>query len=373
MKQFCCLALFWQLCSTIAGAGEFLVYFGTYTGPKSQGIYVSRFDAADGKLSAPELAAEIQNPSFLALHPDRRHLYAAGEMSSGGAVSAFMVDAKTGRLSPLNRQASGGKGPCHLALDATGKSVLVANYGSGSIAALPVKADGALGEPATTIQHAGSSVNAKRQAGPHAHFICASPDNRFALTCDLGLDQILAYDLQPATAKLVPANPPFVRTAPGAGPRHLTFSPDGKFVYVINEMAGSISAFTYEPGSARLTGVQSISTLPGGFTNNNTCAGIAIHPSGKFLYGSNRGHDSIAVFSVDLKTGRLAFVEHQAMDIRTPRHFAIDPTGRWMLVENQSADSVLVFALDGTTGKLKPTDRKISVGSPVCAVFVPVE
>jgi 6-phosphogluconolactonase len=370
MKLFCLLAALLQLCWTSVFANEFLVYFGTYTGPKSQGIYLSRFNSDTGTLSKPELAAEIQNPSFLAVHPGGGYLYAAGEMSAGGTVSAFSLDAKTGKLSPLNRQSSGGRGPCHLSLDTGGKCVMVANYGSGSISALPVKTDGQLGEAATTIQHTGSSINERRQAGPHAHFICASPDNRFALACDLGLDKVLAYSLNPQEARLAPADPSFASVAPGAGPRHLSFSADGKFVYVLNEMGGSLTAFSYNPENARMAEVQTLPALPDGFTGNNTCAGIAMHPSGKFLYGSNRGHDSIVVFAVDQKSGRLTFVEHQSEGIRTPRHFAIDPTGNWMLVENQSSDSVLVFALDSKTGKLKPTGQSISVGSPVCAVFV---
>ena len=213
-------------------------------------------------------------------------------------------------------------------------------------------------------------MNPERQAGPHAHFICPSPDNRFALNCDLGLDQVLVYRLDPEAAKLAPDDPPFATVAPGAGPRHLTFSPDGKFVYVINEMGGTISVFAYDAPRGALTEVQTLSTLPNDFHTNNTCAEIDIHPSGKFLYGSNRGHDSIAVFAVDQKSGRLTLVEHQSTQGRTPRHIAIDPTGRWLLAENQASDSVIVFALDPDTGKLKSTGQSLTVGSPVCAVFV---
>lgn len=370
MKHFSLLIALLLLGLTGSSAKECLVYFGTYTGPKSQGIYVARFDSATGKLSEPQLAAEIQNPSFLALHPDRRHLYAAGEMSRGGTVSVFALDRTSAKLQLLNQQPSGGKGPCHLSVDATGKCVLVANYGSGSIAALPVQTNGQLSAATTTIQHAGSSVNPKRQAGPHAHFICPSPDNRFALTCDLGLDQVLAYKLDPGSARLTSSNPPFATLAPGSGPRHLIFSRDGNFVYVINEMGGTITAFSYDAQTAAMKEIQTVSTLPQAFAAENTCAEIALHPSGNFLYGSNRGHDSIAVFSVNQKHGRLSFVEHQASGGRGPRHFAIDPTGRWLLAENQQSDNVVVFSLDPSTGKLKPTGQTISVGSPVCAVFV---
>ncbi len=354
-------------------AGGSLVYFGTYTGANSKGIYVSRFDSATGTLSAPELAAEIQNPSFLAISPDGRALYACGEVSGGGKVSAFSRDPKTGKLVKLNQQESGGSGPCHVSVDATGKCLLVANYGSGSIAVLPVHADGSLGEATTTIQHHGSGVNLKRQAGPHAHFILPSPDNRFTLDCDLGLDKIFINHLAAAAGKLTPGDPPFALVAPGSGPRHLVFSADGKFAYVVNEMGGTITVFSYDATNAAMSEVQTIPTLPKDFAGNNTCAEIVLHPNGKFLYGSNRSHDSIAVFAVDQKTGRLAFVEHQSTLGRTPRHFAIDPTGHWLLAENQASDSVVVFAIDPGTGKLQPTGQSITVGSPVCAVFVGVE
>jgi 6-phosphogluconolactonase len=375
MKYLCLFSGLLLLCSSVGFAGEFLVYFGTYTGAKSKGIYVSRFDAATGRLTTPELAAETRNPSFLAVHPGGHFLYAVGEVDNAsgkpaGTVNAFSLDRQTGKLTPLNQQASGGGGPCHLAVDATGKCLLVANYGSGSIAALPIHADGSLGEATTTIQHTGSSVNPQRQAGPHAHFICPSPDHRFVLNCDLGLDQVLVYRLDAVAAKLIPNNPPFATVAPGAGPRHLTFPPDGKFVYAINEMGSTVSAFSYNPVNAAMTEVQTLSTLPKDFSTNNTCAEIVMHPSGKYLYGSNRGHDSIAVFAVDQKAGRLTLLEHQSTQGRTPRHIALDPTGRWLLAENQASDSVVVFALDPDTGKLKPTGQSLAIGSPVCAVFV---
>jgi 6-phosphogluconolactonase len=356
-------------------AGESLVYFGTYTGAKSQGIYASRFDSATGKLTTPELSAEIKNPTFLAVASGGNFLYAVSEVDQiggkpTGAVDAFAVDAKTGKLTPLNQQLSGGSGPCHVSVDATGKCLFVANYGGGSIAAFPIHADGSLGEATMNIQHTGSSVNADRQAGPHAHFILPSPDNRFTLDCDLGLDKISINHLDASAAKLTPNDPPFATVVPGSGPRHLVFSADGKFVYVINEMAGTVTAFSYAAPDAAMTEVQTISTLPKDFSGNSTCAEIALHPNGKFLYASNRGHDSIAVFAVDQKTGNLKFVEHQSTKGHTPRHFAIDPTGHWLLAENQASDSVIVFAIDADTGKLKPTGQTLSIDAPVCAVFV---
>ena len=368
------LAIFADL-TVSSRAGESLVYFGTYTGTKSQGIYVSRFDSTTGKLSAPELAAKTTNPTFLAIAPGGNFLYAVSEVDQiggkrTGAVDAFALDAKTGRLTPLNRQNSGGSGPCHVVVDATDKCLLVANYGGGSIAALPINADGSIGEAATTMQHTGSSINTNRQTGPHAHFILPSPDNRFTLDCDLGLDKIFINHLDASAAKLTPNEPAFTTVDAGSGPRHLLFSLDGKFVYLINELAGTITVFSYNAENAAMTQVQTISTLPTDFSGKNTDAEIALHPSGKFLYASNRGHDSIAVFTVDQTTGKLTFVEHQSTMGRTPRHFAIDPTGRWLLAENQGSDLVVVFAIDPDTGKLRPTGQSISVGAPVCAVFV---
>lgn len=360
-----------------AATSNYHVYFGTYTGAKSKGIHVARFDAATGRLSEPRLAAETRNPSFLAVHPAGNFLYAVGEVNEAqgkraGAVTAFGRNASTGDLTELNQQTSGGTGPCHLSVDATGKCLLVANYGSGSIAALPLRADGSLAEATTTIQHTGSSVNPQRQAGPHAHFICPSPDHRFALTCDLGLDKVLVYQLDATAAKLAPHDPPFAVVAHGAGPRHLAFHPNGQFVYVINEMALTITMFNYDAAKGVLFEEQTVSTLPAGYTatGKDSTAEIAVHPSGKFVYGSNRGHDSIAVFAADAKTGRLTLVQNESSQGKTPRHFAMDPTGRWLLAENQNSDSVVVFAIDAATGKLKPTGQTITVGSPVCAVFV---
>jgi 6-phosphogluconolactonase (cycloisomerase 2 family) len=356
-------------------AGGSLVYFGTYTGTNSRGIYVSRFDSATGKLSAPELAAEATNPTFLAVAPGGNFLYAVSEVDETGGqptgtVNAYALDATTGKLTPLNEQNSGGSGPCHISVDATGKCLLVANYGSGSIAALPIHADGSLGEATTIIQHTGSGANPQRQAGPHAHFILPSPDNRFALACDLGLDKVFAYRLDAAAARLSPNDPPFALVTPGSGSRHLAFSPDGKFVYVISEMGGTITVFRYAATNAAMVKVQTVSTLPGNYAGGNTAAEIALRPDGKFLYASNRGHDSLAVFAVNQKTGKLTFVEHQSTQGRTPRHFAIDLTGCWLLAENQASDSVVVFAIDAVTGRLKPTGQTVSIGAPVCAVFV---
>jgi 6-phosphogluconolactonase len=355
---------------------SYRVYFGTYTGAQSKGIYVSKFDSATGKLDEPELAVETKSPSFLAAHPNHRFLYAVGEMTvldgkRAGAVNAFSIEPKTGRLTLLNQQPSGGLGPCHVAVDATGRCVLVANYGSGSIASLPILKNGNLGAPASTIQHAGSSVNPQRQAGPHAHFITTDPANQFALTCDLGLDKVLVYRLDPKRATLTVNDPPFGVVTPGAGPRHLAFSPAGKFVYVINEIGSSLTVFSYDAKHGALKEIQTVPTLPEKFEGQNYCAHVLVHPSGRFVYGSNRGHDSIAVYAADSKSGKLTLVEHQPTQGKTPRNFAMDPTGSWLLAENQGSDSVVVFQIDGQTGRLKPTGQTVTVGAPVCAVFVP--
>jgi len=364
---------------TTALAHEFLVYFGTYTGAKSKGIYAARFDSVAGKLGAVDLAAETPSPSFLAVHPNRRFLYAVGEATTlegkrSGAVSAFTLDRQSGKLSLLNRQPSGGLGPCHLEVDHSGRCLLVANYGSGSVASVPIRKDGALGEPASTIQHIGSSVNPQRQAGPHAHCFNPDPRNCFALCCDLGLDQVLVYRLDAKHSTLAPNEPPFATVKAGAGPRHLAFRPDGKFVFVVNEMASSLTAFAYDARRGVLREVETASTLPASVVvTNNSCAEVQMHPGGKFVYASNRGHDSIAVFAVNQKTGGLTPVQHAPTLGRTPRHFALDPSGQWLLAENQASDSVVVFRVDASSGKLAPTGQQLEVASPVCAVFVPVK
>jgi 6-phosphogluconolactonase len=354
-----------------------LVYIGTYTGAKSRGIYSARFDPVAGTLTAPKLAAETRNPTFLAVHPNHHWLYAVGEVNNfggapNGSVSGFSIQ-KTGELTLLNQQPSGGGGPCHLSVDKSGQCVLVANYGSGSVAVLPLQPDGKLAAPSTAIQHHGSSVNPQRQAGPHAHFIVSDPANRFALACDLGLDKILVYKLAPALGTLVQNDPPWATVAPGSGPRHLAFHPNGKWVYVLNEIASSLAAFTYDPQRGALTQFQTVSTLPADFKGDNISAEIQVHPSGRFLYASNRGHDSLAVFAIDPESGKLTFVQHQPTQGKTPRHFTLDPTGRWLLAENQDSNSIVMFRVDADTGRLNPTGQRVELGSPVCVLFVATE
>lgn len=360
---------------------EYFVYFGTYTNnAKSKGIYRATLDVASGKLSAAAVAAECGDPAFLAVHPNGKFLYAIDERADpvktpGRGVSAYALDARSGALTLLNQQSVGGSGPCHLSVDATGKCVLVANYGGGSIAALPIGADGQLGSAVSVIQHAGSSVNPARQKEPHAHAIEVSPDNRFALVPDLGLDKVMIYKLDAAKAALTANEPAFAPLPPGSGPRHLAFHPNGRFVYVINELTCTMSVFAYDARRGALSDVQNISTLPPGETvqRGQSTAEVIAHPSGKFLFGSNRGHNTIVVYAVDAATGKLTLVEHQSTQGRNPRHFAVDPTGAWLLAENQGSDTVVIFRIDPKTGKLTPTGQSLEVPVPVSAVFVPVK
>lgn len=359
-----------------ASTSPLRVYFGTYTGAKSKGIYMAQFDPATGRLGPAELAVRTTGPSFLALHPGGQFIYAVGETSNVGgrrvgAVRAFRIDAATGRLKLLNQQVSGGEGPCHLSVDKAGKWLLVANYGSGSIAALPITADGNLGPPIMVIQHEGGSVNRERQSGPHAHFITTDPANRFALTCDLGLDKVLVYRLEPAMGVLLPNEPPFATVQPGLGPRHIAFSADGHFAYLISEMGAALTVFAYDARSGSLKELQTLSTLPAGFSGAKSGAEVQVHPSGRFVYASNRGHDSIAVFAVDAETGKLSWVDCQPSGGKTPRHFLIDRSGQWLLAENQDSDNVVVFRLDQATGRLQSAVQTVDVPCPVCAVFGP--
>ncbi len=352
---------------------RFIVYVGAYTQKESKGIYAWRFDAASGELSPLGLAAETVNPSFVALRPDRRFLYAVSEIASfdgqkSGAVSAFAVDLETGKLKFINKVASRGAGPCFVSVDPTGRNVLVANYGSGSIAVLPIKDDGGLAEASVAIQHSGSSVNPRRQQGPHAHSINLSPDNRFAIAADLGLDKVFVYRFDSAKGSLAPNDPPFAAVKPGSGPRHFAFHPNKRYGYVINELSSTVTAFSWNAGAGVLKEVQTISTLPKDFSGESTCAEVQVHPSGKFLYGSNRGHDSIAVFSID-GNGRLTPVEHVSTQGKVPRNFAIDPTGAWLFAANQNAGGVVVFRIDAKTGRLTPAGQKLEVASPVCVRF----
>ena len=373
-----CLVLLFALLSSLSAETRYLAYVGTYTVRGSQGIYVYRYDPATGGLEPLGLAAESDNPSFIAIAPNHHFLYAVNEgkfqgKSDTGGVSAFSIDPQTGRLTFLNDVASRGADPCHLSLDRDGKFVLVANYTGGSVATFRVGADGKLGEASTFIQHKGSGPNHQRQEAPHAHWIDFSPDGRFVLSADLGLDQILVYRYDPAKGTLTPNDPPFAKLAPGAGPRHVAPSRDGRFVYVISELNGTVTTFSYDAKRGALQELQVVPTLPKDFHGENTTAEMVAHPNGKFLYGSNRGHDSIVVYAIDPKKGTLTLVEHVSSKGKAPRNFEIDPAGKFLLVANQESDNIVVFAIDQSTGKLTPTGAEIKVAAPVCIRFLAME
>ncbi len=361
-----------------ARAADYFMYAGTYTNKQSKGIYTWKFDPRTGKAVSMGLAVETTSPSFLAVHPNRRFLYAVNEVPNykgekSGSVSAFAIDRKSGKLTLLNTVSSRGAGPCHLALDKKGQSLIVANYGGGSIAAFPVGKDGRLGDATAFFQHSGAVSLRERQGGPHAHCVQVSPDNRYALVADLGLDEVLVYRLNAAKAALAPNDPPFAKLAAGAGPRHLAFHPNGRLVYSINEIQSTITALSYNAAAGSLREVQTLSTLPPDFHGTNSTAEIAVHPSGKFAYGSNRGHDSIVVFAVDPASGRLSLVEHVSTQGKAPRNFAMDPTGAYLFAANQNSDNIVVFRIDRATGRLTPTGQVLDAPTPVCIAFVPVK
>ena len=359
---------------------KYRVYIGTYTNGNSasRGIYLFELDTVSGELTARGLAGESVNPSFLAVHPSRQFLYAVGEVSEfggekTGAVSAFTIDAASGTLSLLNQQSSRGQGPCYVTVDRAGKNALVANYGSGSVACLPIGGDGRLAPASSFIQHQGSSVNAQRQKEPHGHSINLDAANRFAIAADLGLDKLLVYRFDAEKGTLSPNEPPFAQVAQGAGPRHFAFHPDGRHAYVINEMHCTVTAFAYDPDRGVLGDIQTVSTLPNiPVAKGYSTAEVQVHPSGRFLYGSNRGHDTIAIFAIDAASGRLRPAGHQSTGGKTPRNFGIDPTGRYLLAANQDSGTVVVFRIDPQSGQLQPTGQKVEVPRAVCVKFVPL-
>lgn len=365
--------------------GKYLVYVGTYTEDNgkttnSKGIYAFRYDAATQEVTPLGPVGETTNPSFVALHPNGRFLYAVNEVGNykgpnSGGVSAFSVDRATGKLTFLNEVATRGADPCYIIVDKTGKWVLVANYTGGSIAVFPVQEDGKLGEASTFIQHTGHGPDPKRQEGPHAHSIDLSPDSRFAYVDDLGLDETLVYKFDASKGSLTPNDPPFAKPeVPASGPRHFALRPDGKFAYVVSEMKGTVSVFSNDASAGTLRPLQTISTLPKDFKGDIEDAEIEIHPSGKFLYASNRGDgNSIAAFAIDATKGTLTPIEITPTEGKTPRNFAIDPTGTLLFAANAASNNIVIFRIDQTTGKLTPTGKVLDVPSPVCVKFLAID
>ena len=390
-KLFCACALlvtilFFACGSIFAKGRRYILYVGTYTGPESKGIYAYGYDAVSGKLTPLGVAAETSNPSFLAIDSTRKFLYAVNEGheykgENSGAVTAFSIDdRKTGKLTELDEVSSHGADPCYISFDRTGKYALVANYTGGTVAVFPLASDGRIGEASSVVKDAGPLGPIKdRQEAPHAHFIEASAGNRFAYVSDLGLDRVLIYKFDVAKGTLSSGADSLDKAtflsatlAPGTGPRHVAFSSDGKFMYVLGELDSTVTVFAND-AKETYRSIQKISAVPAGFSGHNSPAEIETHPSGKFLYTSNRGDDSIAVFTINRATGKLTFLQRISSGGNAPRHFAIDPTGTRLFAANQASGNIVEYDINATTGRLKPVGEVGKVASAVCLVFMAVE
>ncbi len=359
-----------------------LVLIGTYTEPirfgtgkilrgKGKGIYVYKLDVSSGAMEPCSIVEGVPNPSYLAFDPSHRFLYAVNELkefegAATGAVSAFSVEPGSGKLKFLNMKPSHGTDPCHLTVDKTGRYVLVANFMSGSVCVLPIREDGSLGDATDVIQHRGSSVDPVRQSGPHAHAVTLDDSGRYAFVPDLGVDKLMVYTFDAKRGKLEPNDEAWVEVTPGAGPRQLVMHPRGRYAYLINELDSTMMAFQYDGDRGSLRKIQSLSTLPGDFKGASTCAEVQISPSGRFLYGSNRGHDSIVIYAIDQMDGTLTCIGHESTRGKTPRHFVVDPAGEFLLAANQDTDSVVTFRLDTGSGELMATGCRTDVPTPVC-------
>jgi 6-phosphogluconolactonase len=351
-------------------------YIGTYTrresfvDGKAEGIYIHHLDLRSGALTYAATVAGpgALNPSFVTLSPDKRCLYAVNEITGDkgphGTVSAFAIDFASGHLTYLNQQSTHGLAPCYASVEPAGRYCLVANYETGSLCVLPIQSDGSLGEATDVVQFSGSGPNPERQEGPHAHMVLPSPDGRFILAVDLGTDRLMAFRLDPERGALSPAEPPWAKLPPGAGPRHLAFHPQQPLAYVISELASAVTVLRYAQGA--FEAVQTISTLPDGFTGQNLGAEIKVAPSGRFVYASNRGHDSLAIYAVDQASGQLSLVGHESTQGVGPRDFTIDPSGALLLAANQDTDTVVTFWIDPDSGTLRPTGHAAAVPTPVC-------
>ena len=366
------------LTMTAAPAQPFEIYLGTYTRTTSKGIYATKLDPVSGALSAPALVAELGNPSWLTLHPTGRVLYAIEETKlpdgkAGGSVRAYGIDPATRSLTLLNTSATADP-LCHAAVDRTGRILVAVSYGGGQVSSFPVLPDGRLGARTSFIPHTGPlGPNTKRQDKPHAHSATFSPDNRFVFVCDLGQDRVYCYAVDATNATLTPAATPFTPFTPGTGPRHAKFSPDGRHFYVIDELDGTITASNYEPAAGTLTLFQRIPTLPADYAGaaTNTTAEIRVHPNGRFLYGSNRGHDTVAVYAITPATGALTLVEIVGCGGKNPRNFALSPDGAWLVCAHHGSDTVVTFRVDSATGRLTRVPGAINVGQPVSVLFAP--
>jgi 6-phosphogluconolactonase len=349
------------------------VYVGTFTEPpmgSAEGLYVYRFDPETGALTHAQTLSGVASPAFLALDAGQRFLYAVSE-TSNGAVSAYSRDPGTGELRALNSQSAHGASPCYIGLDASGRYALVANYNGETVTVLPVREDGHLREATIVVRHQGSSVNPQRQERPHPHMIAPAPGGRFVLATDLGTDRVMIYQLDTTTGRLEPnqLGPAFAATELGAGPRHFAFAPNGRTVYVINELASTLTVFDFDGETGALQARQTVSTLPEDFDGTSWCAHVVVSPDGRFVYGSNRGHDSITIWAIDQNSGEVTLVGHESTRGQTPRNFALDPTGRWLLAANQDTHTVVTFRRDPESGGLTATGQVAEILSPVCLVF----
>jgi len=355
-------------------SNEHYLLVGTYTNGKSEGLYTYKFNSVTGDFSYVSVAKNCKNPSYLAVSPNEKYVYAVNETNSktnfGGQVTAFSFNKQNGILSEVNKQSSGGNDPCYITVDKSGKWVVIANYTSGTVSVLPIKKDGSLDSAVTVIQHEGSGVNSDRQEGPHAHSTVLSHDNDYLFAQDLGIDKIMIYAFNNKTGQLIPAPTPYVEVEPGAGPRHFDFHPNNKYAYLIEELTGSISVYNYQ-GHGQLALIQNISALPPDYTGPVGSADIHVSPDGKFLYASNRGEsNTIAILKINQQTGMLTLVGHQSTLGKTPRNFNFDPSGNFLLAANQNSDDVVIFKRDKQTGLLTDTGKKIVVGNPVCIKWI---
>lgn len=345
-----------------------VLYVGTYSTRGSEGVYVLEFDRAAGSLKQLQAVPNAKSPSFLAIHPTGKFLYSVNEAASGSdGVNSYSIEPKTGKLTLMNQQSSHGRGPCHIAIDQTGKLAFVSNYGAGTFTVLPIQNDGKLGAATDTLKFEGKGPNARRQEKPHIHSATVSPNNRFVYVCDLGTDRVYIYEFDPASGKVKPAATPYASVSPGSGPRHITIHPNGKYLYLAEELTSTVATFALNAKTGALTLIEdNVKTLPADFTGtNNTSADIHTDPKGKFLYQSNRGYNSLAILSI-ANDGKPTLVGQQSTEGKTPRNFLIDPKGEYAFAANQDTDNIVVYKVDGKTGKLTPTGNPIKVPAPVC-------